>query len=40
MVDEDIFRVDSSLCNGCGRCVDRCRETALSLGENQEVFMN
>ena len=40
MVDEDIFRVDSSLCNGCGRCVDGCRETALSLKKNQEVFMN
>lgn len=40
MVDEDIFRVDSSLCNGCGRCVDGCREAALSLRENQDVFMN
>lgn len=40
MVDEDIFRVDSSLCNGCGRCVDGCREAALSLRKSQEVFMN
>ena len=40
MVDEDIFRVDSSLCNVCGRCIDGCREAALSLRKNQEVFMN
>jgi ferredoxin len=40
MVDEDIFRVDSSLCDKCGCCIDGCREVALSLRENQEVFMN
>ena len=39
-VDKEIFRVDPSLCNGCGRCIDGCPETALFLRENQEVFMN
>ena len=40
MVDEDIFRVDTSLCIGCGQCVDRCRQATLSLGNGEEVFMH
>jgi Fe-S-cluster-containing hydrogenase component 2 len=40
MVDEDIVQVESSLCNGCGRCVDGCRERALSLRKNLEAFVN
>ena len=40
MVDEDIFRVDSSRCNECRQCVDRCRQSALSLRDNGEVFMH
>lgn len=39
MVDDDIFRIASSLCNECGQCVDRCREGALSLRENQGLFI-
>ena len=39
MVDEEIVQVDSSLCNGCGRCVDGCRERAISFRKNQEAFM-
>lgn len=40
MVDADIFRVDTSRCNGCGRCTAVCRQAALSLGNEEEVFMH
>lgn len=40
MVDEEIFRIDSKPCNGCGWCVENCKNGALSLVEGKEAVMN